>query len=203
MTLRALVLSDIHGSTKTVDLANKYMGDLKADCIVVCGDITHFGSREWAADIFNRFDGRVIGVTGNCDPLPVTKAYEDADGIHLHLSSYSLKGISFVGLSGCEHPMNEIEGFKRVAKKSHVYVFHVPPFGILDKSGGGKHIGNSDLNGIIEENQPLLVLSGHAHESPGILSREGITYLNPGPAVNGNAAFVEIEKEKLIDAKLL
>ncbi len=203
MSIRALVLSDIHGSTKAAKLANRHASDLEPDLTIICGDITHFGTREWAVNFLNRLSTDVIGVTGNCDPLEIVKAYQDAGGIHLHLSSYSTDGISFSGLSGYDHPKNETDKFREVSKGSQVFVLHVPPYGINDVTRGGKNIGEKKLNPIIEENKPLLVLSGHVHESAGIITEKGITYINPGPATKGNAAFIELTKEKIINAKLL
>jgi len=48
-----------------------------------------------------------------------------------------------------------------------IYVMHSPPFGTdLDLIEGGRHAGSRSITSFITENQPLLTLHGHIHESP-------------------------------------
>ena len=51
--------------------------------------------------------------------------------------------------------------------KKTVYVLHSPPHNTrLDVASNGEHIGNKAVRRFIEKYQPLMVLSGHVHESP-------------------------------------
>jgi len=203
MALNALILSDIHGTPKALDLAKNHISSLNIDVTVICGDITHFGNKEWAANFINNIPNKVIGVTGNCDPLGVDEAYADAQGMNLHMKNFDLKGVKFVGLNGINHTEEELNRFSEVSKGAHVFVLHSPPFGLNDRTRRGTRIGDEKLNPIINENQPLLVLSGHVHESPGIVSENGITYINPGPASKGYASFVKLNKDEIIEAMVL
>lgn len=203
MSLKLLVLSDIHGSKDAATLANDHIRSLGIHGTVICGDITHFGERSWAASFFRELDGKVLGVTGNCDPPEVTRAYGDSGGVHLHMISHHMNEVSFAGLSGCDHSREDILHFKDISRGAQVYVFHVPPYGIHDHTGRGMHLGSEGVKWVVNENRPLLVLSGHVHECPGILNKDRITYINPGPAAKGHAAFVEISEGRIVTSKLL
>jgi Icc-related predicted phosphoesterase len=67
-----------------------------------------------------------------------------------------------------------------------IYVMHSPPSGTtLDLIQGGRHAGSRSITSFIGENQPLLTLHGHIHESPELSgkyhNRMGHTLsVNPG-----------------------
>jgi len=75
---------------------------------------------------------------------------------------------------------------KPIDQKRAIYVMHSPPFGTrLDFIQGGKSAGSRSIKAFIEENQPLLTLHGHIHESPELsgayFDRIGETLsINPG-----------------------
>lgn len=47
-----------------------------------------------------------------------------------------------------------------------VWIYHFPPSGSPVSWVGQRHIGDTDLNGWIDEHRPDLVLTGHIHDSP-------------------------------------
>lgn len=76
--------------------------------------------------------------------------------------------------------------------KKAIFIMHSPPFGTkLDLIQGGEPAGSRSIKMFIEENQPLLTLHGHIHESPELsgtyFDRIGETIsMNPGqPALTG------------------
>ena len=75
---------------------------------------------------------------------------------------------------------------KPMDQKKAIYIMHSPPFGTrLDFIQGGKSAGSRSIKAFIEENQPLLTLHGHLHESPELsgtyFDRMGETLsINPG-----------------------
>jgi len=75
---------------------------------------------------------------------------------------------------------------KPIDYKKTIYMMHSPPFGTkLDFIQGKKSAGSRSIKVFIEENQPLLTLHGHIHESPELsgtyLDRIGETLsINPG-----------------------
>ena len=78
---------------------------------------------------------------------------------------------------------------KPLSNKKTIYVMHSPPFGTkLDFIQGEKSAGSRSIKAFIEENQPLLTLHGHIHESPELsgayFDHIGETIsINPGQSV--------------------
>lgn len=51
--------------------------------------------------------------------------------------------------------------------KKAIYVIHIPPCGLgLDRCRNGEEVGSKAVFNFIKNNQPLLCLHGHIHESP-------------------------------------
>jgi len=48
-----------------------------------------------------------------------------------------------------------------------IVLSHAPPYGVLDKTKSGKHVGSKILLKAIKKHQPKLVLCGHIHEAKG------------------------------------
>ncbi|NWF92314.1 MAG: metallophosphoesterase [Syntrophaceae bacterium] len=58
---------------------------------------------------------------------------------------------------------------KPLDQKRAIYIMHSPPFGTrLDCVQGGGSVGSRAIKAFIREQQPLLTLHGHIHESPEI-----------------------------------
>ncbi len=202
MSLKILVVSDIHGSIKSINRINAVIYNHEPEMLVVCGDITNFGDKEYAVKILEKIDIEpILGVAGNCDPVGVDEAYDVVDGVNLDLDTFDFKGITFCGLSGSKYSDERLSQFRTVAEDADVFVFHSPPYGYLDEASRGKHIGERGLLEIIAETNPMLVLSGHVHESRGVIEEEGTVYVNPGPAYEDNLAIVEIGDK--VRAKLI
>ena len=68
--MRALILSDFHGHRKAFLKAASEAKRLKADLIVVCGDITNFGHAKQARPLLTPLTSLnlpLLYVPGNCD----------------------------------------------------------------------------------------------------------------------------------------
>ncbi|MEF8835822.1 MAG: metallophosphoesterase [Candidatus Thermoplasmatota archaeon] len=202
MSAEFLVISDIHGAKKSLNKINAAFHKYDLDFSVVCGDITHFGTKEEAVEILDKIPTDVIGVIGNCDPENIEEAYDEAGEEYIELKRMEKEGTSFIGLSGSNYSQEKVEAFRDRSKGIDVFVFHQPPYGILDEASRSKHIGSDKLPSVIEENRPKLVLTGHVHEDRGTLEKEGTIYMNPGPASDDNLGLVKIDDEK-VNAKLI
>ncbi|MBI2108495.1 metallophosphoesterase [Candidatus Woesearchaeota archaeon] len=91
--------------------------------------------------------------------------------------------------------------------KNTIYVIHTPPFNTkLDVITDGTHVGSRAVRQFIEEEQPLLTLHGHIHESPRISGswRDNIgktICINAGssyPENRLNAVIIDLESLKNI-----
>lgn len=74
-----------------------------------------------------------------------------------------------------------------------VIIAHHPPRDtLLDVVPGGFHVGSPGLRAFIEAEKPLLVVSGHIHESAAIDRLGPTTLVNPGALLEGRYAIAEI-----------
>lgn len=202
MCLSLLVISDIHGSYRSLNRINATIYNQEPDGVIICGDITNFGDRDEAIDILKKIDtDTLLGVIGNCDPIEVQNSFDDIGGTNLDMSTHEIDGFIFAGLSGSNYSKERLSRFEKIAHRADIFVFHAPPYGFLDITSKGKHIGERGLLEIISNSSPRLILNGHVHESRGIIKDEGIVYVNPGPAYEDNLAIVKIGDT--IRAKLL
>ncbi len=197
MSLKLLVISDIHGSMRCLNKIKAAHHKYGSDLGVICGDITHFGDKEEAVKILENMPTDVIGVLGNCDPAGVELAYHETDNDYIELKVVKKAGIDFVGLSGSNYSKDKVDVFRDRSEGVDVYVFHQPPYGYLDEASKGKHIGSKELLPVIEKNKPRVVLSGHVHEHRGVLEKDGTIFMNPGPAGNDELGLLEIDEKKV------
>ena len=78
---------------------------------------------------------------------------------------------------------------------SLVLIMHNPPKDTkTDVIPGGIHVGSQKLREFIENVQPVLVVTGHIHESAGIDKIGESTVINPGALMEGKYALAELKK---------
>ncbi|GHV83004.1 phosphoesterase [Spirochaetia bacterium] len=74
--MKYMIISDIHGSFKYTEAALKHFDLIKADMLLVLGDILYHGPRnslpnghdpKTAAAMLNRYADKIVAVRGNCD----------------------------------------------------------------------------------------------------------------------------------------
>lgn len=202
MNLKLLIVSDIHGSKKSLDRINASIYNQNPDAVVLCGDITHFGGMHEAVDIIEHIDiNEIVGIIGNCDNLSVKDAFDSLNKAYIDINTYELNGHILAGLSGHNHSKSRLKDFKNIASRADIFVLHSPPYGYLDEVSKGKHIGERGLLKVISKTKPKLVLSGHIHECKGIIEEENTVYVNPGPAYEDNLALVNVGDK--VDAALI
>lgn len=74
-----------------------------------------------------------------------------------------------------------------------IIIAHNPPKDTkLDAVAGGIHVGSPLIRAFIDSKKPLLVVSGHIHESAAIDSLGPTTLVNPGSLADGHYAVAEI-----------
>jgi uncharacterized protein len=199
--MRFLVLTDVHGRVKVIRFANRLLHDMALDGVIVLGDITHFGPPSWASEFLSQLVRPAYAVPGNCDPLGTLQEIESV-ATSLHRRKISLDGWTLGGHGGSnptifntpnEMPEEEIEaGLRPIMERGMVLVVHCPPLGTLDLTSVNRHAGSVAIAKLILEFHPRVVLSGHIHESRGIIEKDGILYMNPGPAKEGYSAVLEL-----------
>ena len=202
--MKIIAITDIHGRYDNLSkLANEMR---EVDVVLLCGDVTNFGTALEAKtiiDVIKRFNENVLVVPGNCDPMDVGEYMVDA-GISLHERLVLINGVCFVGVGGSvpcpSRTPNEV-GEQQLAaslRKSVesmkpgrplVLVSHQPAcLTAVDIAGGSRHVGSQAIRDFIEEYEPILAFSGHIHESVGVDYIGKTRLVNPGPLVCGGYA---------------
>ncbi len=213
--MRFMLISDIHGSMKAAESAGKEAKERGVDIMLVAGDITHFGRADEAERIFSMFPVRTVAVPGNCDPPDILPSHEKIMDVHGKRVEY--RGICFAGLGASNLTSfstlftygeeNIYLILDSIMKDCDVMVTHTPPMGILDKTAFGHRGGSESIRKVAEEQRPPLHVFGHIHESPGVEMHNGTVFVNAGPARNGNAAIIDVEKKngklKVPDVELI
>jgi len=203
------VASDFHGSIKAFREAASRAEDAQANVVVVCGDITHFGSVQEARTLLSPLVNLrlpVLFVPGNCDPPSLVGV--DMEGVRcIHGLCETYGDLMFLGVGGglissfrTSFEMMEEEimdvltrGFRQASSgRRLILVSHHPPKDTkIDRLYSGKHIGSLSVRRFIEEKKPSIVFCGHVHEARGT-DRIGETILvNPGPARHGHYALAD------------
>jgi Icc-related predicted phosphoesterase len=216
--MKLLVVSDFHGSIEAAHKTAAKTKKTKAEAIIVCGDVTHFGSVEDAERILSPLTALelpVLFVAGNCDPAQLAEA-QIKGALNLHEQCLSLDAVSFMGLGASPtsrfyswFEMSEakiMDALVQTADRcsedgSLVVVSHTPPKGTkVDLAFSKIHAGSVSLRTFIEKRKPSIVLCGHIHEAKGV-DRVGDTIIvNPGPVRHGNCAIADLNDK--IDVKL-
>lgn len=203
--MRILLLTDIHGNTERLQKILDEVGDV--DFVLAAGDITDFGSPEDASEVAEMLKGKAptLAVPGNCDPEGVPEALDEAgvlvDDRIREMGEYQVVGIGGSNLTPFDTPreFTEEELAKRLelaaeAEEPWVLLSHAPPHNTVDITQNA-HVGSESVRKTVEKEGPVLAVSGHVHEAKGDMYLNGSFVVNPGAAMKGSAAIVELNGE--------
>ena len=206
--MRIYVAADLHGSPRAAHMIRENLERYRPDVFVAAGDITDFGPASAAADLLRDLSVPTLAVPGNCDP-PETVDVLDGLGVNLHGKRATVAGRTFVGIGGSSPtpfgtPFELSEGeiwemLHAVMEPGAILVSHPPPNGVVDVVRSGEHVGSTSVRRIVEEFRPPLVLCGHIHEGRGVARIGPTTVVNPGPALHGRGALVEIDGDVAVE----
>ncbi|MDI9609262.1 MAG: metallophosphoesterase [Candidatus Verstraetearchaeota archaeon] len=211
--VKFLALSDIHGKLSSLrPIVEKVLGAQKIDAITVSGDVSHYGDRDEVKRILDALGAPglpVFFVLGNCDPREASDLSTEM-AIQLENRCERCGGLLLTGAGGStptpfgttfEREEEEIVSRIREnlgscnSEPSSLYLLvHNPPYGTsLDRTSFGRHVGSRRLRELIEAISPAVVQCGHIHEAAGVERIGDTVVFNPGPAMKGNYALVEVD----------
>jgi len=214
-SLKVFATADFHGSVEAAEKAAVKAQNMKADVVLVCGDITHFGTPEDVRKVLAPFIEqklRILYVPGNCDPPSLLD--EKIEGaLMMHGKCEVFDDYSYVGAGAIPvdrvHPSplevddEEIwaalsQGLKQCDSDGSRYpliiVSHSPPaYTRLDKAFFGGHVGSPNLRKFIEKYAPMVVFCGHIHEAKGVDHIGKTIIVNTGPARHGNCVVANLD----------
>jgi len=218
VAMKLLVTSDFHGSLEASHRAASKAQIVEADIVVVCGDVTHFGSVKDAQKILApliTLKIPILYVPGNCDPPQLAEA-QISGAVCLHGICQIQGNASFLGLGGA--PASQFYSLFEMTEKAimetlsqgvkfclqnkwFVVVSHSAPKDTrVDLAFSNIHAGSVSLRRFIEEKKPNIVFCGHIHEARGIDHIGETLIVNPGPVRHNNCAIVNFNEK--IEVKL-
>ncbi len=216
--MKIIALADIHGC---LDYLDGIAADLAAaDIVLLAGDITNFGAQSQANRVISALEAHnpnILAVHGNCD-LPAVEEYLDACQISLDHCCKTVRGLAFAGLGGSlpcpgATPNESAEGVLSArleqlkaavaAAGAFVFVSHQPAWGTAVDGLESRHTGSRAIRQFILETRPILAVSGHIHEAVATDMLGATLLLNPGPFRQGRCAVIEIDDNRVVDARLI
>ena len=190
--MKCVAISDTHSNFPTIP---------DGDVFIHAGDATWSGT-ERELEVFSYWlqmlpHKHKIYVPGNHDRSmeldPHDHLFKDY-GVHVLIDeAVIIEGIAFYGSPRTREFHNWAFMYKpeeakaiwdKIPYSTHVLITHGPPYGILDLAYGsihepqGIHVGCPELLRAIEDMAPLFCVTGHVHESGGVLERNGTTFMN-------------------------
>jgi Icc-related predicted phosphoesterase len=205
---------DVHGRFDAVPRALWEIGEV--DAIVIGGDITLARSRDEAVSAIEAWRAlapQLLAVAGNWDSPGIDDSLVELgvslDGRGLVLGDVGFFGVSAAPKSSLRTPyeLDEEELERRIeqgfaaVRDSRVQILcaHAPPSGTTcDRTRSGRHVGSTAVRAFVEREQIDLVLCGHIHEGRGIDEIGTTRVVNPGPAMAGHYALVEIDDSVIV-----
>ncbi len=188
---RILHVSDIHCRN---EMLRKVLSEEEYDLVVSTGD---FECIEAAKLFIEQSKTPYIAVTGNLDHPMVARLLRKHNAL-IDGRIIEIKGLRVVGIGGME-VVGNINMVKSMAptRRVHILVTHHPPRGVLDKTYIGLRAGLRELWDIIDLFKPKIHLFGHIHESSGIIEKNGIIFVNPGPLARGHYSIVDLNSGRV------
>lgn len=198
--MRLLLFSDLHGDRAAAQRLVARAAEV--DVVVGAGD---FGvMRRGVGRCFQELreiDRPAVLVPGNAESF---EQLEQASRVWpaarvLHGGGVEILGQRFFGLGGgvpvtpfgpWSYDFSEDDARALLADcpEGAVLVSHSPPYGVVDVSSRGRHLGSVALREAIERTRPRLVACGHIHDAAGERATLGGTLV-----VNAGPGGVEVE----------
>jgi len=212
--LRVYAVADIHGKHNRFERVRDNLLRLKADLLVVAGDITNYTKPGIILSRLNALPVPVLVIRGNSDLRRVEGLFAALPNcMPTHAVCTMVNAIPFVGISGTlpipfrsRISLNENRDLKKIeplVNMHTVLMTHTPPYGYQDLVMGRFHAGSKGLLKLIKNCQPQLVLSGHIHEDGGV-SMIGKTHVvNCALSRKTAGAFIRFEDDILVGLEMI
>jgi Icc-related predicted phosphoesterase len=200
MTLRLHLYSDLHGDQAACREIVRRAA--LADVVVIAGDIGNLRvDLEGPIEVMRAIQTPVVLVPGNSESdeqlRELCTGWDSA--VVLHGGGTTISGLIYYGLGGGIPPtpfgpwswdFSEREADLLLADcpPGCILVTHSPPWGALDESSPGRHLGSRAIRAAVERLTPRLVVCGHIHSNAGRHALIGST-----PVVNAGPKGVEWE----------
>ena len=207
--MKILATADYHSDREAFRKTALKAEECEVNVVLICGDITHFGSIEEAKELLQSIadiEPVILFIPGNCDPPSLTENLGNLECIHgrcKQISNINFSGVGGSSPSPFDTPFELTEeeiaellnrGYRDCDKNMRsVLVSHSPPKNTLvDVTSERDHVGSTSVRDFIESTKPSLVVCGHIHESAGIDEINGSIIVNPGPARHKHCVLISL-----------
>jgi Icc-related predicted phosphoesterase len=193
--MRIIAFSDIHG--KQNKLLTEWFDNNPADLLIFGGDLQAnssddygYGFMEWLHRL--PYSTKVL-IFGNHDgyysnAMFYTRDKGYTDIVFLHDESVTINGINIFGSPHSlvygnwwfmmkDSDLEEV--WKKIPDNTNILITHAGPYGILDYTCDGFTTGSKSLLKRVQELKQLKYhIFGHIHESFGVKTISGVTFMN-------------------------
>jgi len=187
--MKVLLCSDIHNHKPSLALLRSKSKNV--DLIICAGDMSLWDcGLESTLKELSSFGKPVFVIHGNHEDAIETKnvclKFDNLTFFHKEVVKF--KDLFLIGFGGGGFSLQDkgFENFiKRLVLKDYsraILVTHGPPFETcLDEKTVGVHVGCESYKRFILKNKPLVAVSGHIHETSGMVCNLGdVILINPG-----------------------
>ena len=187
--MKFLVFTDLHEDKEALNSLIKRAAKEDIKFVVCCGDFSNFGSGVYKVlSAFNKLNKKFYFIPGNHEEGLNLDLRKYPNCISFHKSDFIEGDYHFLGYGGGGFAQEDPE-FRKISRTWYgkfkeekiVLVTHMPPFATkLDHLEMG-HVGNKDYSKFIRHIKPKIAISGHLHETVGIIdTKEETKLINPG-----------------------
>ena len=177
--MRVYAVADIHGKYERFERIRNNLSDLKANILVIAGDISNFTQPGKILNRLNALPVPVLVIRGNSDLKRVDHLFAAFPNcIPIHAVCTMIRSIPFVGIGGtlpipfrsriCLNENLNLQKIEPLVNTHTVLVTHTPPYGYQDLVMGRFHAGSKGLLKLIKKCRPQVMICGHIHEDDGV-----------------------------------
>jgi len=202
--MRIYAVADIHAKKHRLALIRKNIERHSPEVFIAAGDIANYFN---PLPVFRELDSLpvpVLAVRGNTDPRSTNRILKESANLYnLHLNPMTVNHIRFVGIGGtipvpfrsrlCLLESRVVKKLKQCLTPETVLVAHPPPRGILDMVMGRFSAGSNAVFSILRDDPPRLLICGHIHETPGVVSFNGTQVVNCTMGKESAGALIEYD----------
>lgn len=188
--MKVLLCVDVHNDDSSLNMLREKSREV--EFVICAGDMSLWGSGlKRTLEAMNSWGKKVFVLHGNHedeeDTRFICERFENL--VFFHRDVVTFDDLTIIGFGGGGFALQD-KAFERFVQgldikdfSRSILVTHGPPFETcLDEVQKGVHVGCESYKKFILKNKPLVAMSGHIHETSGVVCNlNDIVLINPGP----------------------
>lgn len=195
--MRILCASDIHHNEDLEKKILEVIDKEKIDILISAGD---FVSDHFAKDMLDKMKIRTFVVHGNWD----TNIKTDNKKVSILINQVEeCCGYFFFGIDDRFALDEDIyDAIKDKPRDKTIVITHSPPYGILDATWGGLNVGFPIYREFLENNEGIIQVCGHIHESAGYILYKNNIIINSACIYSKKGYILELPSREIKEISL-